>query len=85
MAVIEDLDPLGATVEAEGDGKALEQAALRTAFGQAPRERFARVAQGVIDELALGTAPRPDEASSKSRTPVWRKKTMPASTGAGLP
>ena len=66
MAVIEDLYPLGATIEAEGGGQAFEKTALGAAFGQALRERLACVAQGMIDELALGAAPWLDKVDPMS-------------------
>jgi hypothetical protein len=58
MRVVVDLDAARGFIETEAVGHALEQGALRGAFGELAAEGFARVCEGVADEIALGAALR---------------------------
>ncbi len=58
MTVIEDLDAFGRLVEVEQLGEAGEDRGLRGRFGETPRQRLARIDQGMLDQLALLAAHR---------------------------
>src|SRR5260370_25903770 len=58
VAVVVDLDAAGRPLESERDGDAVEQLALRRAFGEAAAERFARRRGEAVDQLLLVAALR---------------------------
>ena len=58
VRIVVDLDPPRRRCEAEGGGERFEQLRLARRFGELARQRLARVAQRVVDELLLFAAAR---------------------------
>ena len=58
VRIVVDLDPPRRRCEAEGGGERREQLRLARRFGELARQRLARVAQRVVDELLLFAAAR---------------------------
>src|SRR5438094_565314 len=58
MAVVVNLDAVERRREPEGGGDAVEQLALRSAFGEPAPERLARAGGDAVDQLLLVAAPR---------------------------